>query len=114
MSISLNEIFTFVTYPRSFVHITECVEGAVFLSQVYFSYIEEKEQPFHKTIDEWVEITGIKPDKLRKIRAHLKSIGILKETKKGQTYGVPCKIFYELNVKKIYDFISCEYKKEAA
>ena len=93
-----------IAYHRCFVGIAGSVAGAVFLSQVCYWSKRTKRRDgfFYKTDTEWCEETGIPARTQDRIRAVLRSKGILLE----KVDGTPATVHFKLNEQALISYLS--------
>lgn len=88
-----------ISFPPILAKITGSINAALFLAQsIYWSNrSSEKDGTFWKTQNEWEEETTLSRFQQESCRNSLRELGVLEEIKKG----LPCKIFFKINFKKI-------------
>lgn len=92
-----------IAFQRSFVKLGCGITGALLLSQaVYWSKrTNDGSGWFYKTAIEWEDETGLSVKEQQTARKRLKDAGLLLENKRG----VPCKIFYRVDYKALFDLL---------
>ena len=100
-----------IAYHRIYATITRSVTAAVMLSQAMYwtPRTKDSERWFYKTADEWQKETGLSRREQETARRTLKSLSILEEKKQG----LPCQLFFRLNLKILYRCIVESAKQDA-
>lgn len=95
-----------IAFQRAFVSLGVGITGALMLSQaIYWSNrTDDAEGWFYKTMEEWESETGMTRYEQEGARKKLVKIGVLEEQKKG----VPCRLFYRVNLEAIRANLSVE------
>lgn len=95
-----------IAFHRCFVPVAESVAGAVWLSQlVYWSGRgQDKTGWIYKTQQEWKEETGLGRSEQENVRKKLRNKMVLEEKEDG----LPCRLFYRLNLDRLFELISSQ------
>ena len=100
-----------IAFHRCFVPVAESVAGAVWLSQlVYWSGRgQDKAGWIYKTQQEWKEETGLGRSEQENVRKKLRNKMVLEEKEDG----LPCRLFYRLNLDRLFELISSQARADA-
>ncbi len=99
-----------IAYHRIFATISGGALQGLFLSQIFYWTPRTKDPNgwFYKSQTEWEQETGLTRYEQETAREKLKAKGLLQE-KKG---GIPCRLFYRLNVEKFLQEVARATKAE--
>ena len=92
-----------IAYHRIYATITGSVTAAVMLSQAMYwtPRTNDLDRWFYKTSVEWEKETGLSRREQETARRILKDLAILEEKKQG----LPCKLFFKIDLEKLYSCI---------